>query len=137
MKFLNRATLRGWIPAGAVAAILALSALAPTPTLGSTDAVGYGYMHNCGVKGDGTHDHGKLCPNRPFPGQGIGLHKFLSIVPGATNLGGKTNKKSNAEATPSLTVTTGDSVVAEDSQSAPAGHGKSHGHGHGSGHAKS
>jgi hypothetical protein len=24
--------------------------------------------NNCGIKGDGTHDHGKTCPNYPYPG---------------------------------------------------------------------
>jgi hypothetical protein len=35
-----------------------------------------GTGYKCGVKGIGYHDHGKLCPNRPFPGKGVGLGEF-------------------------------------------------------------
>jgi hypothetical protein len=34
----------------------------------SSEGVAFGYGNNCGVKGYGYHDHGKPCPNRPFPG---------------------------------------------------------------------
>src|SRR5438046_7849147 len=73
------ATLRMLIPAFAVAGVLALSFLAPPQLLGSTSGVGYGYANNCGVKGDGFHDHGKVCPNRPFPGHGTGVLRIMGI----------------------------------------------------------
>ena len=63
------ATLRRLIPAAAVAAVLAASLMVPVSTLASS-------TNNCGVKGYGYHDHGKVCPNRPFPGKGVGLAKF-------------------------------------------------------------
>jgi hypothetical protein len=74
VSFVSAAKWRRLIPAGAVAAVLALSYLAPLPSEASNGVGGFGY--NCGVKGYGYHDHGKPCPNRPFPGQGIGLAKF-------------------------------------------------------------
>src|SRR5260370_24853282 len=64
------AKLRRLIPAGAVAAVVAFSYMAPLPSAASS-------TNNCGVKGYGYHDHGKGCPNRPFPGKGEGLEKFL------------------------------------------------------------
>jgi hypothetical protein len=70
----SAARWRRLIPAGAVAAVLAVSYLAPLPSLASNGAGGFGY--NCGVKGYGYHDHGMPCPNRPFPGKGEGLAKF-------------------------------------------------------------
>src|SRR5205807_10256058 len=73
MKGRIDATLRMLVPAFSVAGVLALSFFAPQHPIGSTNAVGYGYANNCGVKGDGFHDHGKACPNRPFPGKGKGL----------------------------------------------------------------
>jgi hypothetical protein len=66
------AFVRRLIPAAAVAGVLAFSYLAPAPSLagvGLASSVA-GYGNNCGVKGYGTHDHGKECPNRPFPGKG-------------------------------------------------------------------
>jgi len=58
------------IPAAAVAAVLGASLLAVPPSLASS-------TNNCGVKGYGYHDHGKVCPNRPFPGHGIGVLRIL------------------------------------------------------------
>ena len=72
MNIVTAANLRRLIPASAVAAVLAFSWLAPLPSFASNGGAGY----NCGVKGIGYHDHGKVCPNRPFPGQGEGLIKF-------------------------------------------------------------
>jgi hypothetical protein len=66
---LSGGIIRKLIPAGAVAGVLAASLLATPPSLASS-------TNNCGVKGYGYHDHGKVCPNRPFPGQGKGLDKF-------------------------------------------------------------
>src|SRR5437867_10385391 len=73
MNFVKAAKLRRVIPAGAVIAILALAYLAPLPADASK-------VNNCGVKGGyayagyafAFHDHGKPCPNRPFPGRGAG-----------------------------------------------------------------
>jgi hypothetical protein len=76
MKGIDGATLRRFIPAAAIAAVLALSFMAPSAPLGSSANVAYGYGNNCGVKGYGTHDHGKLCPNRPFPGRGAGIGRL-------------------------------------------------------------
>src|SRR5437773_12540043 len=70
------ATLRRLIPAAAVAAVLAASLMVPVSTLASS-------TNNCGVKGYGYHDHGKVCPNRPFPGHGTGVLRILAsgLVP--------------------------------------------------------
>src|SRR5690348_7526290 len=79
MKLVRGASLRGLIPALAVATVLGISFIAlPSSPFGDSVAVGYGYGYggnNCGVKGNGTHDHGKACPNRPFPGHGNGVVK--------------------------------------------------------------
>ena len=135
------ATLRMLIPAFAVAGVLALSFLAPPQLLGSTSGVGYGYgyANNCGVKGDGFHDHGKVCPNRPFPGKGKGvMEKILGIV-------NKTSTETGENATgsgPEAATTSGGSAAAstalttetdQDTQSSGHGHGK--GRGHGKGHS--
>src|SRR5690349_12164099 len=76
-------TVRRLLPALAVGAVLGLSALLPTQSLGASSDVGYGYANNCGVKGDGFHDHGKACPNRPFPGKGKGL--AIAVTKGNTS----------------------------------------------------
>ena len=62
---LSGAAFRRLIPAGAVIGVLVASVLASPSSLASS-------VNNCGVKGYGYHDHGKLCPNRPFPGRGEG-----------------------------------------------------------------
>src|SRR5438046_3226610 len=102
------ATLRMLIPAFAVAGVLALSFLAPPQLLGSTSGVGYGYANNCGVKGDGFHDHGKVCPNRPFPGHGNGVLRILASLglSPATSLNVVTHKtKANSIGTNVAAVT--------------------------------
>lgn len=72
------ATLRRLLPVIAVAAVIGLSYMAPSSAFGASDFVGYGYGgNNCGVKGSGFHDHGKPCPNRPFPGHGNGVLRIL------------------------------------------------------------
>ena len=71
MKVLSGTTVRRMIPALAIGGVLAFSFLTQTPSLASS-------TNNCGVKGYGYHDHGKPCPNRPFPGQGKGILKLLS-----------------------------------------------------------
>jgi hypothetical protein len=65
--------IRRLLPALAVGTVLGIAALLPSTSLGATTNLGYGYANNCGVKGYGFHDHGKPCPNRPFPGKGKGL----------------------------------------------------------------
>ena len=127
---LNRATLSRLVPAVAVAGVLALSYIAQAPTLASNNNVGYGYANNCGVKGDGFHDHGKACPNRPFPGKGKGLTTAAigNGNPSSETTGGtasNTGRKSaaNQSATALSTVSGGDT----DAQS----QGKSNGHGKG------
>jgi hypothetical protein len=65
---IKRSLIRKLIPAAAIAGVLAFSALSPVSTFASNGASGY--INNCGVHGSGYHDHGKVCPNRPFPGRG-------------------------------------------------------------------
>src|SRR5438552_11329654 len=121
MRFVKAATVRRLIPAGAVTAVFAISLLAPTQAFSAIiDAgYGYGYANNCGVKGDGFHDHGKVCPNRPFPGHGKGVIAILaglspSHANGATPAGhlvGKSKLVINAN----IATTTTSSASAEDS----------------------
>src|SRR5712691_4984440 len=87
------------LPAAAVAAVLAASFMAVPPSLASS-------TNNCGVKGYGYHDHGKVCPNRPFPGKGEGLEKFLG---GAETAGGS-NAKTETEGI-AVTTTDNDTVA--------------------------
>src|SRR2546427_11362083 len=95
MNFIKAAKLRRVIPAGAVIAILALAYLAPLPADASK-------VNNCGVKGGyayggysfAFHDHGKPCPNRPFPGKGEGIEKFIGgglTTSTSTGSGGETS----------------------------------------------
>jgi hypothetical protein len=80
---------RKFLPLYGVLVALALAFMSPVPSLAGSHgifnapsvesrqsgagansvngAVG-GYGNDCGIRGDGTHDHGKACPNRPFPG---------------------------------------------------------------------
>ena len=67
-RLAKRSLLRRLIPAAAIAGVLAFSALNPVSTLASNGVSGY--INNCGIHGSGYHDHGKVCPNRPFPGHG-------------------------------------------------------------------
>jgi hypothetical protein len=124
VSFINGAKLRRLIPAGAVAAVVAFSYMAPLPSAASS-------TNNCGVKGYGYHDHGKVCPNRPFPGKGEGLEKFLG---GAETVGGS-NAKTETEG---IAVTTTDNDTVATGGGVTLSLGKSHGqgtaHGHGKGH---
>jgi hypothetical protein len=125
------AKLRRLIPAGAVAGVLAFSYLAVGPTGVIGGLAGYGNNgNNCGVKGYGYHDHGKVCPNRPFPGKGEGLEKFLG---GAETAGGS-NAKSETEGIV-VTTTDNDTVATGggDTLSLGKSHGQGKGHGHGQG----
>jgi len=107
--------------------------LSPLPSDAISALAGYGNNgNNCGVKGYGYHDHGKVCPNRPFPGKGEGLEKFLG---GASPTVGGSNAKTETEGiavttTDNDTVATGGGVTL----SLGKGHGHSNGHGHGNGH---
>ncbi len=115
VSFMSSAKWRRLIPAGAVATVLALSYLAPLPSEASNGQGGFGY--NCGVKGYGYHDHGKPCPNRPFPGKGEGLEKFGIAVSTA-----------GVEGT--------DTTSSQDTENATPSQGTSHGHGQGNSRGK-
>jgi hypothetical protein len=123
-------TVRRLLPALAVGAVLGLSALWPAQSLGASSDVGYGYRNNCGVKGDGFHDHGKPCPNRPFPGRGIGIQEAIessnsSADTSATSPGNSgSHKKGTVTVTSTTTTTSG------------SGGSSTHGHGRGRGHNK-
>jgi hypothetical protein len=122
VSFLSAAKLRRLVPAGAVAAVLTLSYLAPLPSEASNGVGGFGY--NCGVKGYGYHDHGKPCPNRPFPGKGTGLAEFGINV---------TTPRDDITTTASEESSTTSSVESDDSiasqENAPTSTGAGHGHG--------
>lgn len=123
VNLMNSAKLRRLIPAGAVATVLALSYLAPLPSEASNGHGGFGY--NCGVKGYGYHDHGKPCPNRPFPGKGEGLEKFGV---GATTSGD--------EGTGTTTSSQNTEIATQSQGNAGTPAGKSHGHGQGNSQGK-
>jgi hypothetical protein len=118
----NSATLRRLVPAAAVAGVFALSYMAQAPSLASNHDVGYGYRNNCGVKGDGFHDHGKPCPNRPFPGMGKGVMAILGLAPSPSESNGSTTS-----ATETDNMTTGSEGSGTTTNS---GKGHSHGNGH-------
>jgi hypothetical protein len=118
----NSATLRRLVPAAAVAGVLAISYMAQAPSLASNNDVGYGYRNNCGVKGDGFHDHGKPCPNRPFPGKGKGVMAILGLAPSPSESNGSTTS-----ATETDNMTTGSEGSGTTTNS---GKGHSHGKGH-------
>ena len=128
MISITGAKLRRLIPAGAVTGVLAFSYFATVPTDAISSLAGYG--NNCGVKGYGYHDHGKVCPNRPFPGKGEGLEHFLG---GAATIG-PTNGKSETEG---LVVTTSTSDETQVGGGVTLSLGKNHGHGKGHTHGKS
>ena len=134
MNFINGAKLRRLIPAGAIGVVLAFSYLAPLPSDASNGVGGFGY--NCGVKGYGYHDHGKPCPNRPFPGKGEGIEKFISN--GSATLTGSGGATSNGGTTsPGHSNTTtedeGNTTADVDSNTLSTSHGRGHGKGHGRG----
>ena len=129
MIFMSGARLRAIGPAVAVTAVVALAYLAPLPADASK-------VNNCGVKGGyayggysfAFHDHGKPCPNRPFPGKGEGLEKFL---------GGAATTDTDTKTTPAATTanaTTEDNALSTSGiNAATSSSGKSHGHGRGHG----
>lgn len=134
-------TLRRLMPGLAIAAVLALSYLMPSTAFGASDPDGFGYGNNCGVKGYGYHDHGKPCPNRPFPGQGKGvlriLHGALTGDEDKNETGGSggtstksqgTNSHGKSQVTATVTNTAG--ATSAGSTKGHNGHGKAKGHGH-------
>ena len=129
MNLISFARLRRLVPAGAVAAVIAFSYLAPLPTEASK-------LNNCGVKagyGYAFHDHGKPCPNRPFPGKGNGIANFPAVNTGTGSTGtsgaivlGKSHnsKKDN------------DSLSSAVSSQSTDGHGHGKALGHSKGHGR-
>jgi hypothetical protein len=134
MKGPNTTVVRRLLPVLAVATVLGLSYIAQPSVLGATNDVGYGYRNNCGIKGDGFHDHGKPCPNRPFPGQGNGLTK--AVQSGET--GSPDSNNQNASVSTDTDVTTTSTSTSTDQNAQPSGktHGNGKSHGHGKGHSK-
>ena len=133
MNFMKAAKLRRIIPAGAVIAVLALAYLAPLPSAASS-------TNNCGVKGGyayggyafAFHDHGKPCPNRPFPGKGNGIQKFLPS--GTSESVGNGSIRSNGKGSASsLSDETAGTASDSDAQSPGKGHSKGKDHSKGKG----
>lgn len=124
MSIFTATSLRRLIPASGVAAVLALSFLAPVPSQASN-------LNNCGVKGYGYHDHGKVCPNRPFPGQGNGLTKF-----GITPTEPSGSNATTTGATTEITTSTDTSTSAGDTKASGKNHGHANGRGHNKGHGQ-
>lgn len=95
--------------------------MAPLPTQASK-------LENCGVKagyGYAFHDHGKPCPNRPFPGKGNGIANFPAVT-------GATASQTNGHAgTVTNDNSQSDRASGESSKSKGHGHGKALGHGRG------
>src|SRR5437773_811838 len=122
--------LRRLIPAFVVGGVVLASLGATVPSLASNSDVGYGYANNSGVKGDGFHDHGKVCPNRPFPGHGNGVLRILASLglSPETNLNVATHKtKANSVGTNAVSVSS-----AKDSTSTKKSHSHTNnGHHHG------
>ena len=132
---LDSATVRRLIPAGAVIGVLAVSYVAQAPSLASNNDVGYGYANNCGVKGDGFHDHGKPCPNRPFPGHGNGVQEILgTTTSGSTSTSSKSKENSHSQVNVTSSATSG--TGASDDGDNSTNSGKSHGHRHSKGHGQ-
>jgi len=134
VSVITGARLRRLIPVSVVAAVLAIAYTSPLPADASK-------LNNCGVKagyGYAYHDHGKPCPNRPFPGHGIGALRQLGIS--------LTSSESGSSATPqtkskvkSETGETDSAVLTDEADSSTGfahgrGHSKSHGNGHANGH---
>lgn len=124
-------TFRKAIPAIVVSAIVTLAALAPGASFASS-------TNNCGVKGYGYHDHGKPCPNRPFPGHGKGVLRiaaqFGTVLEINSNPGNGHEKKKTETANASVTTSSDETTTSTESigsSSKGHGHGKGHGRGHG------
>ncbi|TMC54774.1 MAG: hypothetical protein E6J20_02225 [Chloroflexi bacterium] len=118
MNLLNAANIARLLPGAAVAGVLALSFMTPVSTQASN-------LNNCGVKGYGYHDHGKPCPNRPFPGQGKGL-EHLATGSTSTPTTSQETVTTNNKTVP-VTVTTGTAIsLATKSDSSGGASGKNH-----------
>jgi hypothetical protein len=130
MNLITGATIRGLIPAAAVIGVLAFSFLVPPSSLVSSENIAFGYGNNCGVKGYGYHDHGKPCPNRPFPGKGKGVTDISSdnstLSQSTTGKSTKTSEVDDDATTVGLNTT---SASDELTQSTSNGH-RIKGHGH-------
>ena len=127
MQILSGSTLRRLLPVVTVAGVLVLSYVSQAPSLASSSDVGYGYANNCGVKGDGFHDHGKKCPNRPFPGHGNGVLDILSGI--------SPSSESPSNAHSENHDTSGTSTGTSGSDQGVTSSGRHHGHGRANGHA--
>ncbi len=135
MRKIDSAMLRRLVPTFAVGGVLAFSLIASVPSLASNGESGYG-GNNCGVKGTGYHDHGKVCPNRPFPGKGVaeapGLSDTTTASVDTSPPSSKGEKKSGNGSATVVVSTSAPSVTTEDETTA----GASHGHGIGKGHGR-
>ncbi len=136
MSFINGAKVRKLLPVSAVAAVLAIAYMSPLPADASK-------VNNCGVKGGyaiggygyAFHDHGKPCPNRPFPGKGEGIEKFIGTSETTTStVTGETKSPSNGNLT---TEDEGNPTTDVDSNTSSAGNGHGHSKGHGRGKGNS
>jgi hypothetical protein len=136
VSFINGARVRKLLPASAVAAVLAIAYISPLPADASK-------VNNCGVKGGyayggyayAFHDHGKPCPNRPFPGKGEGIEKFIGTNDTTTStVSGETKSSSNGNPT---TEDEGNLTTDVDSNTSSPGKGHGHGKGHGRGKGNS
>ena len=130
MTLLSGSAIRKLIPALAVGAVLAFSFMAQTPSLASS-------TNNCGVKGYGYHDHGKPCPNRPFPGHGNGVERILN---GGTTVSSETGSSQGSPKNKTTSDNSSSAAGIEDSDTSDSqsqkGHGKGHAHVHGHGNGK-
>jgi hypothetical protein len=136
MNIFRADTLRRLIPAFVVGGVVVFSLLAQVPSLASSNDVGYGYRNNCGVKGDGFHDHGKVCPNRPFPGHGHGVLRILGLSAPQNETQSTSGHPSNkSQSQDNVTQTAGNGSSSGDGVLVNGpGHGKGHGKGKGLGH---
>ena len=128
---LSGAAFRRLIPAAVVGAVLVFSFIAQTPTLASS-------TNNCGVKGYGYHDHGKVCPNRPFPGKGEGIANAIHHGAGLSVGHAKSGRSEGAEVVSDLTTvsTATSSTQSGEGDSTSAGHGHGQGKGHDKAHGR-
>ena len=132
MNIFRGDTLRRLIPAFVVGGVVVFSFLAQVPSLASNNDVGYGYRNNCGVKGDGFHDHGKVCPNRPCPGHGHGVLRILGLSVPQTETQSATGHSSNKSQSQAEQTASDDSTVLVNGH----GHGNAFGKGHAKGHGR-
>ena len=127
MNVITGARLRRLIPVGGVAAVLAVAYMAPLPAEASK-------LNNCGVKAGyayAYHDHGKPCPNRPFPGMGNGVLRIFGLLPTATDASAGTTTHTNGKVKSKgdLTTTVTNNIGLTDDADGSAGslHGRGHG----------